>query len=31
VEKLLIDTNLDQQMKAFGQWEDFQTGKRGLF
>jgi hypothetical protein len=31
VEKLLIDTKLDQQMKAFGQWDDFQAGKRGLF
>jgi carboxypeptidase Q len=31
VEKLLIDTKLDQQMKAFEQWADFQSGKRGLF
>jgi len=31
VEKLVIDTKLDQQMKAFGQWEEFQSGKRGLF
>jgi len=31
VEKLLVDTKLDQQMKAFGQWEDFQSGKRGMF
>jgi len=31
VEKLVIDTKLDEQMKAFGQWEDFQAGKRGLF
>jgi carboxypeptidase Q len=31
VEKLLIDTRLDQQMKAFGQWDDFTAGKRGLF
>ncbi len=31
VEKLLIDTKLDQQMKAFGQWSDFTAGKRGLF
>ena len=31
VEKLVIDTKLDQQMKAFGQWEDFKSGKRGLF
>jgi carboxypeptidase Q len=31
VEKLILDTKLDQQMKAFGQWEDFKSGKRGLF
>jgi len=31
VEKLILDTKLDQQMKAFGQWEDFQSGRRGLF
>lgn len=31
VEQLLIDTKLDQQMKAFGQWHDFTSGKRGLF
>jgi len=31
VEKLLRDTKLDQQMKAFGQWEDFDAGRRGLF
>ena len=31
VEKLLIETKLDQQMKAFGQWDDFISGKRGLF
>jgi carboxypeptidase Q len=31
VEKLLNDTKIDQQMKAFGQWEDFKAGKRGLF
>lgn len=30
VEKLLIDTKLDQQMKLFGQWEDFTSGKRGM-
>ena len=29
VEKLLIDTKLDRQMKAFGQWDDFKSGKRG--
>jgi len=31
VEKLVRDTKLDEQMKAFGQWEDFQAGKRGMF
>lgn len=31
VEKLVVDTKLDLQMKAFGQWEDFVSGKRGLF
>lgn len=31
VEKLLIDTKLDEQMKAFGHWEDFKAGKRGQF
>jgi hypothetical protein len=31
VEKLVIDTKLDQQMKAFRQWDDFTAGKRGLF
>jgi carboxypeptidase Q len=31
VRKLVIDTKLDQQMKAFGQWDDFTSGKRGLF
>ncbi len=31
VEKLLIDTKLDEQMKLFGQWDDFKAGKRGLF
>ena len=30
-EKLIIDTKLDEQMKAFGQWDDFKAGKRGLF
>lgn len=30
VEKLVTDTKLDEQMKAFGQWEDFKAGKRGL-
>jgi len=31
VEKLLRDTKLDEQMKAFGQWSDFTSGRRGLF
>jgi hypothetical protein len=31
VERLIIDTKLDQQMKAFGQWTDFESGQRGLF
>lgn len=31
VEKLVTDTKLDQQMKAFGQWDDFISGRRGLF
>lgn len=31
VQKLLLDTKLDEQLKAFGQWADFQSGKRGLF
>ncbi|HTP35857.1 MAG TPA: M20/M25/M40 family metallo-hydrolase [Candidatus Acidoferrales bacterium] len=30
VMKLLIETRLDSQMKAFGQWEDFQGGRRGV-
>jgi Zn-dependent M28 family amino/carboxypeptidase len=30
VTKLLTDTKLDVQMKAFAQWEDFQSGKRGV-
>ncbi|HJZ95229.1 MAG TPA: M20/M25/M40 family metallo-hydrolase [Candidatus Solibacter sp.] len=30
VTKLLIDTKLDVQMKAFAQWDDFQSGKRGV-
>lgn len=30
VEKLLIDTKLDEQMKLFGQWDDFVAGKRGF-
>ena len=31
VEKLLEDTKLIEQMKVFGQWDDFKAGKRGLF
>jgi len=31
VEKLIKDAKLDDQMKAFGQWDDFKAGKRGLF
>ncbi|MBZ5609926.1 MAG: M20/M25/M40 family metallo-hydrolase [Acidobacteriia bacterium] len=31
VEKLVIDTKLDEQMKTFRQWDDFKAGKRGLF
>ena len=31
VEKLVVDTKLDQQMKAFGQWSEFESGQRGLF
>jgi Zn-dependent M28 family amino/carboxypeptidase len=30
VEKLVIDTKLDQQMKAAGQWEEYKAGKRGV-
>jgi carboxypeptidase Q len=30
VRKLVTDTKLDVQMKAFGQWEDFQAGRRGV-
>lgn len=30
VDKLIIDTKLDQQMKAFGQWDEYQSGKRGV-
>lgn len=31
VEKLLRDTRLDQQMKLFGQWDDWKAGLRGVF
>lgn len=30
VEKLLRDTKLDAQMKAFGQWDDWTAGRRGV-
>jgi carboxypeptidase Q len=30
VTKLLTETKLDQQMKAFAQWDDFMAGKRGV-
>jgi len=30
VEKLITDTKLDLQMKAFGQWDDFTAGRRGV-
>ena len=29
VDKLLADTKLEPQMKAFAQWDDWQAGKRG--
>ncbi len=31
VEKLIIQTKLDQQMRLFGQWQDWKAGRRGLF
>lgn len=31
VEQMLTRTKLDAQMKAFGQWEDFKGGRRGVF
>jgi hypothetical protein len=30
IRKLITDTKLDVQMKGFGQWEDYQNGKRGV-
>ncbi|MEW6733180.1 MAG: M20/M25/M40 family metallo-hydrolase [Acidobacteriota bacterium] len=30
IEKLLKETKLDEQMKAFGQWDDWISGKRGV-
>jgi len=29
IDKLITDTKLDVQMRAFGQWNDYQAGKRG--
>jgi carboxypeptidase Q len=29
-EKLIAETKLDAQMKAFGQWDDYRAGKRGV-
>jgi hypothetical protein len=31
VEHMLTRIKLDAQMKAFGQWEDFKAGRRGVF
>lgn len=31
VEKTIRDTKLDEQMKAFGQWDDWKAGRRGVF
>jgi carboxypeptidase Q len=31
VDQLLRDMKLDQQMKLFGQWADWQAGRRGVF
>lgn len=31
VEQLILRTKVDEQMKVFGQWEDWKSGKRGLF
>jgi hypothetical protein len=30
VTRLLTETRLDAQMKAFAQWDDFLAGKRGV-
>ena len=30
VEKQIVDTKLDSQMKAFNQWNDWTAGRRGL-
>ena len=30
VEKLLRDTKLDEQMKGLGQWDDWNSGNRGV-
>jgi len=29
IDKLITDTKLDEQMKTFGQWDDWASGKRG--
>jgi hypothetical protein len=29
IDKLIKDTKLDEQMKVFGQWADWQAGRRG--
>src|SRR5262249_15623258 len=29
VDKLITDTKLDEQMKMFGQWDDWASGRRG--
>lgn len=31
VDELIIRTKLDQQMRLFGQWDDWKAGRRGLF
>jgi Iap family predicted aminopeptidase len=30
VEKLIVDTKLEPQLRAFGQWDEWAAGKRGL-
>jgi redox-regulated HSP33 family molecular chaperone len=30
VEKLIVDYKLESQMRAFGQWEEWGSGKRGF-
>jgi hypothetical protein len=29
IDRLIIDSRLDEQMKLFGQWDDWQAGRRG--